>query len=94
MVFFISAILLCAFILFYVVKLNYEQGKRLREWDWVDWLRILVALYWIFVSVKLAVHATISDPHTTVFPGVVLTLALIAGTSIRKEKRINGNGKH
>jgi hypothetical protein len=94
MVFFITTIFLCVFILAYVLKMNLGQGKTLREWDWIDWIRILVALYWIFVSVKLSVSGHLSSPHTTIYPGVVLTLALIAGTSIRKEKRINGNGKH
>jgi hypothetical protein len=94
MVFFIATILLSAFILFYVIRLNIEQGKRPKEWDWIDWLRILVALYWIFVSVKLSVNIHLTNPHTTVYPGIVLTLALIASTSIRKEKRVNGNGKH
>ena len=94
MVFFIATILLCVFILFYSVRMNLGQDKTLREWDWIDWIRILVAAYWIFVSVKLAINHHLDNPHTTIYPGVVLTLALIAGTSIRKEKRINGNGKH
>ena len=94
MVFFIATVLLCVFILVYVIKLNVGQSESLKDWDWIDWIRILVALYWIFVSVKLAVNGHLENPHTTVYPGVVLTLALIAGTSIRKEKRLNGNGKH
>lgn len=94
MVFFVATILVCVFILAYVLKLNVGQDKSLREWDWVDWIRILVAVYWIFVSVKLSFDHHLDNPHTTVYPGVVLTLALIAVTSIRKEKRINGNGKH
>lgn len=92
MIFFIATVLLCIFILVYVIKLN--QNKSLRDWEWSDWIRILVALYWIFVSVKLSISGHLENPHTTVYPGVVLTLALIAGTSIRKEKRLNGNGKH
>jgi hypothetical protein len=94
MVFFIATILVCLSILFYVIRFNVEQGKSPRKWDWVDWIRILVAAYWIYVSVKLSMDAHIATPHTIVYPGVVLTLALIAVTSIRKEKRVNGNGKH
>lgn len=92
MIFFIATVLLCIFILVYVIKLN--QNKSPRDWEWSDWIRILVALYWIIVSVKLSISGNLENPHTTVYSGVVLTLALIAGTSIRKEKRLNGNGKH
>ena len=89
----IAALLLCAFILFFVVKLN--KGTPLREWDWIDWLRILVALYWVFVSLKLGLGFTLGpNGHTLIYPGVILTLALIAGGSIRKEKRVHGNGIH
>ena len=91
----IAAALLCAFILFFVVKLNKEKGLALRKWEWIDWLRVLVALYWIFVSLKLMLGLTLGPSgHTLIYPGVILTLALIAGGSIRKEKRVNGNGKH
>lgn len=94
MVFFVATVLLCLFILFYVIRLNIVQGKGLRKWDFIDWIRLIVAGYWIFVSVKLAIHFELANPHTTIYPGVVLTLALVAATSIRKQKRINGNGQH
>jgi len=91
----IAAVLLCLFTLFYVVKLNKERGVPLKKWDWIDWLRILVSLYWIFVSAKLALGFSIGpNGHELIYPGVILTLALVAGSSIRKEKRVCGNGTH